>query len=70
MSPEDFAQTLKEVKPGKYVELPYETFDVIFPPGPTQGQKISPEARVFARKHGFTMDDKVELKVVRFIRNA
>ena len=55
MTREDFEQSLREVKPGQGVRLPYDVYEILFPPGERDEQARGGESvaeRVLASVRG------------------
>jgi len=69
MTLEEFADSLRMVRVGKYASLPYALYEDLFPPGePDEGARARSYA--FAQRHGFRIENKPDLKQVWFIKNA
>jgi hypothetical protein len=69
VTPEDFAETLKDVQPGQGARVPYETFDLIFPPGHSDDNARA-AAYQFAKQRGFKIDNRPDDGAVWFYRDA
>ncbi|MFJ7438076.1 hypothetical protein ACIQW5_10505 [Methylorubrum thiocyanatum] len=69
MTREEFETTLREVKPGQFADIPYETFADLFPPG-VESDASKEAAYHFAKARGFVIENRPDRNAVWFVREA
>jgi hypothetical protein len=69
MTLDEFSENLKLVGADQAASLPYDLYADLFPPGePDDGARQ--RCYKFAQSHGFRIENKPDLQLIRFIRNA
>jgi len=69
MDHEEFEAALRTVQPGQYADIPYEIFEMLFPPG-VMDDDAKGAAYAFARARGFRIENRPDKHAVWFVRDA
>ena len=69
MTFDDFRKTLDRLQPGQSADVPYDVYEMLFPPGEPD-QHARERAHNFAKAAGVAIDNQVAARVVRFHRDA
>lgn len=69
MDMDEFDAALREVRPGQYADIPYEIFEMLFPPG-VQSDDAKGAAYDYAKARGLRVEHHSELRSVWFVRDA
>ena len=69
MDREDLETALRDVRPGQFVDIPYEIFNMLFPPG-VKDDNAKAAAYAFATERGFWIENRPDKHAVWFVRDA
>lgn len=65
----EFVVALRDVERGEHLDVLYELFEVLFPPG-LSDDFAKEAARIFAEQRGFSLEDRPDKHAVRFVKDA
>jgi hypothetical protein len=65
----EFEVALRDVRPGQYANVPYEIFELLFPPG-VKDDDAKGAAYAYARARGFRIENRPDRHEVWFVRDA
>lgn len=65
----EFVVALRGVEQGQHLDVPYELFEVLFPPG-LRDDPAREAASAFAQRRGFVLENRPDKHAVRFVKDA
>lgn len=68
MDRQEFETALRSVEPGQFADVPYEVFELLFPPG-VQDDNAKAAAYTFARDRGFHIENRPDKGAVWFVKD-
>lgn len=69
MDRDEFEAALRSVQPGQFADIPYEIFEMLFPPG-VRDDNAKAAAYAFASARGFRIENRPDKHAVWFVRGA